>query len=264
MLPWEPLFEMYPPPKYLNAGDRAISVEFGDDISFETNRKVRRLADILDGRPIPGVIDLVPGYRSLLIHFDPLRLSHGVLKTKLAELSLDPAPDVTAARMVTDIPTVYGGIYGPDLNTVAEIHMLNPDEVVALHTQAFYRVYMIGFLPGFAYLGGLNPLLATPRLLTPRMKIPAGSVGIAGEQTGIYPSESPGGWRLIGRTPLCLFNPAHDPPALLQSGHYVRFVRIGPEHFTHICQEVRQGIYQVNRTVVPPREPDTEKRYGHD
>ena len=255
---------MYSRPRYRICGDRALGVEFGDDISPETNGKVRQMVAMLDRRPIPGIIDLVPGYRSLLILFDPLRLSHRALKTELDSPAPAPGPSGLPLRTVTDIPTVYGGEYGPDLETVAENRLLNPDEVVQLHTQALYLVYMIGFLPGFAYLGGLNPRLATPRLKTPRLKTPAGSVGIAGEQTGIYPTDSPGGWRVIGRTPLNLFDPAGQPPALLESGHYVRFVPIGMDQYERIREAMRLGTYQVKRTAIAPRSTDKNDTHAND
>jgi len=149
---------------------------------------------------------------------------------------------------VTEVPTIYGNEYGPDLEFVAKHNGLTPEEVVQIHAGTAYLIYMLGFMPGFVYLGGMSPKIATPRLETPRIKIPGGSVGIAGSQTGIYPAESPGGWQLIGRTPLKLFDPYRQPPALLQAGNYVTFVSITPQEFARIKGEVEQGTCVVKET----------------
>ena len=151
--------------------------------------------------------------------------------------------------MVTEIPTVYGGEHGPDLEFVAEYHSLTPEEVVQIHTGTAYLVYMLGFMPGFPYLGGLSPRIATPRLKIPRSKTLGGSVGIGGTETGIYTAESFGGWQIIGRTPLQLFQPLQEPPTLLQTSDYVTFVKITPQEFTRIVEEVKRGAYQVKQTL---------------
>lgn len=217
-----------PWPSYWPAGDAALGVEFGQTIDPAINRQVHALARLLDQAPLPGIIETVPTYCSLLIHYDPWRLSYQEVlawarsKTAQAE-SLPPV-----RPRCLEIPTVYGGRFGPDLVYVAQVHHLSPAEVIRLHSRADYVVYMMGFMPGFPYLGGLPLELETPRLETPRTLVPAGSVGLAGKQTGIYPLASPGGWRLIGYTPLRLFNAEADPPTLLNPGDQVRFVPIPP------------------------------------
>jgi inhibitor of KinA len=214
-------------PRFLLAGDTALVVEFGDTIDLVVNRRVHALARALTEHPLPGLGEAVPSYRSLLVHYDPLRLSHVEVESFVAEVlqRCEDAP-LPEPRLV-EIPTVYGGEHGPDIGFVAEHNGLSVEEVIRLHSEAVYTVYMLGFTPGFPYLGGLPEALATPRLETPRQRVPAGSVGIAGAQTGVYPLATPGGWRLIGWTPLVLFDPARTPPALLQPGDQVRFVPTG-------------------------------------
>ena len=215
---------MYDEPKFLTAGDRAMVVELGDSISPETNRRVHGLVLALESRALPGIVDLVPTYRSLLVLYNPLLSSFESLRELIGSLD-DQADDAgKEAPNVVEVPTVYGGEHGPDLDFVAEHNGLSPEEVVELHSGADYPVYMLGFTPGFPYLGGLSEKLHTPRLATPRTVTPGGSVGIAEGQTGVYPVQSPGGWRIIGRTPLALFDPEREPPSLLNAGDVVRFV----------------------------------------
>jgi inhibitor of KinA len=216
-------------PRFLLAGDAAVVVEFGNEINLEINHRVHALARALAEHPLPGLGEAVPTYRSLLLHYDPLRLSYAEVEMSVAEAlqtcDATPPPEL---RLV-EIPTVYGGEHGPDIGFVAEYNGLTVEEVIRLHSEATYTVYMLGFTPGFPYLGGLPDALVTPRLETPRQRVPAGSVSIAGAQTGIYPLATPGGWRLIGWTPVMLFDPARTPPALLQPGDRVRFVPIAAE-----------------------------------
>jgi KipI family sensor histidine kinase inhibitor len=206
------------------AGDSAVLVRLGDRIDPLVNRRVHALAVRIEDAGISGVVETVPAYASLLVHYDPLHLDYPVianlLQEQLNQIGELRLPD---PRRV-EIFTRYGGEDGPDLAFVAEFHGLTEAQVVALHSEVKYQVYFIGFLPGFAYLGGLPDTLATPRLEKPRMQVPAGSVGIAGAQTGIYPCISPGGWRLIGMTEVVLFDPNRIPPALLAPGDLVRFV----------------------------------------
>lgn len=208
------------------AGDGALVVELGERIDQKINAKVQALAFALEQGKFDGLVEVVPTYCSLMIYYDPLKTELSALKEHLralgAKLQELPLPE----RKVVEIPTVYGGIFGPDLSFVAEHHNLSEDEVIDLHVEPLYHVYLLGFTPGFAYLGDLPQKLATPRLKTPRLKVPAGSVGIGGDQTGIYPLESPGGWRIIGRTSVTLFDPAKDPPTLLFPGDRVKFIRI--------------------------------------
>ena len=214
----------YGEPRLLLAGDSALVVEFGDEISQEVNRKVHALADALGKSSLPGLGAAVPTYRSLLVHYDPLRLSCDEVKAFVSEVLKECEERPPPKPRVVEVPVVYGDEFGPDIEFVAEHNGLSVEEVISLHSDATYTVYMLGFAPGFAYLGGMPEAIAAPRLETPRTLAPAGSVGIAGEQTGIYPIATPGGWRLIGRTPLKLFDPERDPPTLLKAGDLVRFV----------------------------------------
>jgi len=221
----------YDKPLYRIMGDRSLIVELGDKINPEINRKVSALTALLEGNPLDGLIDIVPAYRSILVVYQPLKTNVKTLKKwidgiqeKVMEIH-PPEPETI------DIPAIYGGKYGPDLEWVAQYHKITPEEVIRLHTVNTYHVYMIGFMPGFPYMGELPEGLETPRKETPRTAIPEGSVGIAQRQTGIYPVVSPGGWQIIGWSPLNLFNPNQDPPALLKSGNMVRFLQIDEEDF---------------------------------
>ena len=238
---------MYDTPRFLNAGDAALVVEFGDTIDVRTNREVHDLASLLNKRKIPGLVEMIPTYRSLLVSFDPIMTTHEDIQQAIEDAD-DRANDATssAARVVL-VPTLYAGEYGPDIEFVAENAGLTTDEVIAIHSGKDYLVYMMGFSPGFPYLGGLDERLATPRLESPRIAIPAGSVGIAEGQTGVYPIASPGGWRLIGRSPLALFDPNTDPPTIINAGDYVRFVPMdSEEEYIEIDRQVQAGEYQVS------------------
>jgi len=233
---------MYDRPRLLLAGDSALVVEFGDEISQEVNRKVHALADALGKSSLPGLGEPVPTYRSLLVHYDPLRLSCDEVKAFVLEVLQKCEEKPSFEPRVVEVPVVYAGEFGPDIEFVAEHNGLSVEEVARLHSGTTYTVYMLGFTPGFAYLGGMSEAIATPRLETPRTLVPAGSVGIAGGQTGIYPIATPGGWRLIGRTPLKLFDPEGDPPTLLKAGDMVRFVPISEgEYWARLEREERGG-----------------------
>ncbi len=227
---------MYDEPVFRPAGDQAVLVEFGDEISPETNSRVHRLAHAIEG-DVPGVVDLVPAYDSLLIQYDASALPLPELQKRIVELDSTPGEAASEMGRVVELPVLYGGVYGPDLERVSECSGLAANEVVRLHSGTDYLVYMLGFTPGFPYLGGLNDALATPRLATPRLEIPAGSVGIAESQTGVYPLSSPGGWNLIGRTPLSLFDPTRQPPSMLSPGDRVRFVPLdGPDEYESMTE----------------------------
>ncbi|MFZ5769712.1 MAG: 5-oxoprolinase subunit PxpB [Bacillota bacterium] len=220
---------VYAKPRYLVAGDSSLVVELGEGIDPAVNRRVQGLARLIREHGPAGVVEVIPSYRSVLVYYRPWELPPHALLGWLARLEVwepDPAP----SRLVR-IPVAYGGEFGPDLEEIARFSRLSPEEVVAIHAGQEYMVYCLGFAPGFPFLGKVPPEIAMPRLATPRTRVPAGSVGIAGEQTGIYPSESPGGWRLLGRTPLSLFVPRRDPPALLQPGDRVRLQPISAEEF---------------------------------
>lgn len=237
----------YTAPKMLNAGDEAIVVEFGNDISLTTNRQVHALAEAANRSAIEGIIGLVPSYRSVLVQFDPLRTTQievcEALGSLLEELRLHPEEEAGRGRAV-HIPVLYGGSYGPDIEFVAEHNGISVEEVIALHSEPLYPVYMMGFSPGFPYLGGLSDRLVTPRMKTPRVEIPGGSVGIAEAQTGVYPVASPGGWRLIGRTPLSFFDHMRVPPSLLDAGDFVRFTPLQDDAaYEEIAGHVIAGVY---------------------
>ena len=238
-------------PALLPCGDQALVVEFGDAISPEINRRVHDLAHAIESAGVRGVYDLVPTYRSLLVYYNPVRTSWPELEDSLRSLLTDTGDRVTSTPRVVLLPTLYGGEYGPDLQFVAENAGLTTDEVVEIHSGSDYLVYMMGFSPGFPYLGGLAERLATPRLATPRLEIPAGSVGIAESQTGVYPVASPGGWQLIGRTPLRLFDETAEQPALLRAGDYIRFVPLETEaRYLEIQERVEAGEFEADMEAV--------------
>lgn len=237
---------MYDKIKYLPSGDKAVIMEFGNEISKEINSKIRSFIRLMDDTKIKGIEELLPTYRSITIMYDPLETGYQELINKLNELAGRTAEGEEEKIRIVEIPTLYGGEFGPDIEFVAGHNKLTVDEVIKIHTGTDYLVYMLGFTPGFTYLGGMSKKIATPRLSSPRAKIPAGSVGIAGEQTGMYPSETPGGWQLIGRTPLQLYNPKKEPPVLLNAGDYVRYVSITQQEYYNIQKQVQEDNYKVN------------------
>ena len=209
-------------------GDCAVTLQIGGEISEAVNREVVNVLASLRRAAIPGVCELVPTYNSICIHYEPLVLSYEALLNAIKQLKIQSSEDVAGGSgRIVEIPVCYGGEYGPDLSFVAEHNGLTPEEVVKRHSEGLYLVYMLGFLPGFAYMGGMDESIACPRLTSPRTKIPAGSVGIAGTQTGIYPLASPGGWQLIGRTPLKMFSINGEQTTFaLSAGDRVRFMPI--------------------------------------
>lgn len=218
--------------RILPCGDSALTLVLGDEVSEAVHRRVKAMELALRRAALPGVLELVPTYTTVCIHYDPCLILCSQLEAAILSLTFAPEAVENAGRLV-EIPVCYGGAYGPDLETVAAHAGLLPEEVIRRHTAPEYRVYMLGFLPGFAYLGGLDETIACPRLQTPRTRIPAGSVGIAGSQTGIYPLVSPGGWQLIGRTPETLFSLTAQGESrfLLSPGDRVRFFAVPPETF---------------------------------
>ncbi|MBL9214953.1 MAG: 5-oxoprolinase subunit PxpB [Opitutaceae bacterium] len=221
-------------------GDNALVLEMGEAIDESTHRRVQSAWRALAAEPLPGVGELVPAYTTVTLFYDPVRLVQaGAPEAAMVEwlgarvrerLKSPPKVDKVKGRVV-DVPVCYGGAFGPDLARVAAQAGLTPEEVVRRHARAAYLVHLVGFAPGFPYLGGLPRELATPRHAKPRMAVPPGSVAIGGSQAGIYPLATPGGWNLIGRTPLRLFRPQEDPPVLLRAGDQVRFRAISPEEF---------------------------------
>ncbi|MGQ9530081.1 MAG: 5-oxoprolinase subunit PxpB [Candidatus Bathycorpusculaceae bacterium] len=236
--------KLYESARYMPFGDSALLVEFGEEISLEANQKVIALNEAISKANIIGVEETVPTYRSLLIRYNPLKTTYEqlVFQVKDIEKNLEFATEKEGRKII--IPVVYGGEYGPDISYVAQYHGITEEKVVELHSERDYRVYMIGFVAGFPYLGEVSDEIATPRLETPRLKVPAGSVGIAEKQTGIYPCEAPGGWRIIGRTPLKLFDPLQKPPTLLRPGDTVKFKPISEKEFKDIEKEVLKGVWK--------------------
>lgn len=223
--------------RFTPLGDQAVTVTFGTTIDETTHRRVRAASARLDAVKLDGVVDLAPAFASVAVHYDPARVAAGAgspyarivagIEQALADLRVDVLPE---PREI-EIPVCYGDELGPDLDDVAKRHGLTAADVVRLHSGAIYRVYMVGFMPGFAYLGGLPEAIATPRRSTPRTAVPAGAVGIGGRQTGVYPLVSPGGWNLIARTPLAVFDIARQPATLLATGDRVRFRAITAADF---------------------------------
>lgn len=216
-------------------GDRAISIDFGQVIDPTINRHIRQTIERIKELQLDGIIELVPTYCALLVEYDAMLYSYSEI-CNIIEPTLEEGMANTINELVTvvEVPTVYGGEFGPDLSFVASHNHLSEDEVISIHSGTDYLVYMLGFIPGFTYLGGMDSRIATPRLSSPRTLIPAGSVGIAGEQTGTYPSDSPGGWQIIGRTPVTMYDMSKAQAALLKAGDYVRYVPIDESEFHRI------------------------------
>ena len=223
--------------KILTSSDSSLCVRFGEEISPALNRQVRAFAAAVEAAGIDGVTELVPAYGSVTVHYRPETLGYARLYERLNAIAGGLTAAQAAPAGVLRVPVLYGDTHGPDLRSVAERHGLTVEEVIKLHTAPTYLVYMLGFLPGFCYLGGLDERLVTPRLTTPRVSIPAGSVGIAGAQTGIYPLESPGGWQLIGQTPLRLYDPKRERPILAEAGMELVFYPIDEAEYDRLRRE---------------------------
>jgi KipI family sensor histidine kinase inhibitor len=214
------------------ASDNSLLIYFHQNISLAGHQRVAKLVRLLELQPIRGIRNLHPAYCSVVVKFDPLKWSHAELETHLHPY-LDRLDEITLPEPGhREIPVCYGGEHGPDFAEVCNTNGLSAEQVIDLHSSATYIVYFLGFVPGFAYLGGLPEALVTPRLPVPRRKVPPGSVGIAGHQSGIYPFATPGGWRLIGRTPLAMFRPDRAAMSLLSIGDRVHFTSISPERFS--------------------------------
>jgi len=216
------------------AGDAALVAEFEERIDPAVNARVVALADALRALELPGVRDVVPTFRSVTVYFDPLVADVAGLADAMRELARTGAAAHARESRTVDVPVCYDAVYGLDLDDVARGAGMTAAEVIELHTAATCRVFMLGFVPGFAYLGPIDPRIATPRLAAPRTRVPAGSVGIAGAQTGIYPLATPGGWNLVGRTPLRMLDLTRDTPARLRPGDRVRFRAIDRAEFERL------------------------------
>ncbi len=231
--------------KLLVAGENGLVVEFGSIISPEINVFVQQFTRLLTASTIHGIVEIVPTYRSVTVYFDPLIITRQDLSQFIRKTLNDIKPkelECLSSTLVY-VPVCYGGVLGPDLEYVARYTGLSTREVITIHTSKPYLVYMLGFTPGFPYLGGLPEKIMVPRQEQPRAKVPAGSVGIGGNQTGFYPIESQGEWWLIGRTPLKAFNPKNSNPFLVAAGDYVQFQEIGMDEYFKIRREVAAGTY---------------------
>ena len=228
----------------LTAGDSSLLIQFGNEISPEINQKITATVQLMREQHIEGVLDVIPAFCSLLINYDPRVISYNEITKRMKKLLKVETKTGEKRKKVFEIPVCYGGKYGPDLAYIAEHAGMTEEEVIALHSSTDYLIYMLGFLPGFCYLGGLDERLHTPRLATPRIKIDAGSVGIGGSQTGIYPMDSPGGWQLMGMTPVKTYDPEREVPILVEAGDYIRFVPVDEEEYLRIKALVDQGTYE--------------------
>ncbi|SFK20912.1 inhibitor of KinA [Halobacillus dabanensis] len=227
-------------------GDQALIIDFGDRIDEETNYEVRKVASHLDREKPDWMVEYIPAFTTVTIFYDPFYIANHISKANQLPYDwvqeemrhmLSELKDHGQTSRSIDIPVCYGGELGPDLPYVAKRNNMTEEEVIATHMEGEYLVYMIGFAPGFPYIGGMDKKIATPRRDDPRLTIPAGSVGIAGEQTGVYPIETPGGWQLIGRTPVKLFDPKKETPSLLQAGDRIRFTRINAEDYKEMKED---------------------------
>ena len=230
--------------KILTAGDSSILVQFGETIDPVINRKIAATVQMIKQQQIKGITDLIPTYCSLLINYDPRVISFSALTERIRGLLRIEISTSEVTKKIYEIPVCYGGEYGPDIQNIADNAGISIEEVIKIHTSQDYLIYMLGFLPGFTYLGGLDERIHTPRLAQPRLKIPAGSVGIGGSQTGIYPMDSPGGWQLMGMTPVKTYDPDREVPILVEAGDYIRFVSVDEEEFLHIKELVERNEYQ--------------------
>lgn len=227
-------------------GDQALLIDFGEKIDEDTNYKVRKVASHLDKEKPDWMVEYIPAFTTVTVFYDPFYIAKQMSKEKQLPYDwvqeemrrlLSELKDHNQTGRTVDIPVCYGGEFGPDLPYVAKQNNMTEEEVIDTHMKGEYLVYMIGFAPGFPYIGGMDKKIATPRRDDPRLAIPAGSVGIAGEQTGVYPIETPGGWQLIGRTPLKLFDSKNETPSLLQAGDRIRFTRINEEDYKEMKED---------------------------
>jgi len=242
----------------LPLGDRAIIIRFGDQINEQTHKLIINIVCYLENNQIAGIVEYVPAYCSITLHFHPMKVIEGLkrqrtlwqalqsirhspslileyfIEEKLASYEEQEKTKTELEYRVVDIPVCYGEEYGPDLEAVALYHQISVTDVIAIHAKELYLVHMLGFAPGFPYLGGMNTAIATPRKSIPRAVIAEGSVGIAGEQTGIYPISTPGGWQIIGRTPIKLFDPKQEVPSVIRAGDRIRFIPITKKQFVEM------------------------------
>jgi inhibitor of KinA len=224
-------------------GDHAIIIELGEEINIDIQQKIQLITSYLDDHPLEWMVEYIPAFTTITIFYAPIKITQltqgRILPYDFVCKQIDKIlSSLTSGKKIEsrkiEIPVCYGGELGPDLETVARINKLTPEEVIQIHTSSDYLVFMIGFAPGFPYLGGMSEKIAAPRRESPRLTIPERSVGIAGKQTGIYPIETPGGWQLIGRTPLQLFRPEENPPTLLRAGDQIKFESISYKEYAEL------------------------------
>ncbi|MEH7383824.1 5-oxoprolinase subunit PxpB [Bacillus sp. JJ1521] len=227
----------------LPVGDLALQIFFKRPASMDLQRHIQQTTKQIEKMKIQGVVELVPAFQSITVYYNPILISYKNLSEQISEICDGISTEAAvSSKKVIMIPTCYDG---EDLENVALRSGLSTEEVISIHSSVDYLVYMIGFLPGFPYLKGLPSRLATPRLSSPRLKVPKGAVGIGGDQTGVYPLESPGGWNLIGRTPVPLFDPKKSEPFLLKAGDYLRFTPISDEEFKENENLVKENKFKV-------------------
>lgn len=226
-------------------GDSAVRIEFGDTISIEVNRKIRSFCEWLKSNPPKGVVEWTPSYTAVTVYYQPTKTTYNSLVSELSDLlvKLDKAVLPKARRVI--VPVCYGSDFGPDIEHVAAHNNLSVEEVIEIHCSGEYLIYMLGFTPGFPYMGGMSKAISTPRLSVPRASVPRGSVGIAGEQTGIYSLTTPGGWQIIGRTPLVLYNSNRQQPSLFEAGDYVQFRPIKRQEYEEVVNLVEKHVYEI-------------------
>jgi len=230
-------------------GDRGILIHFEQKISPDISLKIRRFMSKLDGAKNESVIEALPAYATVCVVYNPLIMSYDAMKGFLSRLLEGGQEEEALNATVFEIPVLYNQETGPDMGFVSEHSGLSPDEIISIHTSREYLIYMLGFAPGFPYLGGMDERIAAPRLKVPRQKIVPGSVGIAGSQTGMYPIESPGGWQLIGRTPVKLYDPLRNPPVYYSTGDYIKYRPIDEAEFEYISELEKYGKYEVKSWV---------------
>ena len=230
--------------QFYPAGDSTVVVQFGGTIHEATSRRIARFAENLRQARVKGVGELIPTFCTLSVQYNPRVIGYQKLVKQLHRLLPHEDDGAAAAKTIHIIPVCYGGEFGKDLPFVARHAGLSEQEVIHHHTGRDYLIYMLGFLPGFCYLGGLDERIHTPRLANPRLKIRAGSVGIGGSQTGIYPLDSPGGWQLMGMTPVKTYDPDREVPILVEAGNYIRFVPVDEAEYHRIQELVDSGDYQ--------------------
>ena len=244
--------------RVMTNGDCGLEVVFGDEIDKAINKKVHGFAAAIRELNVSGILDVVPTYTSVLIDYLPLLVSYDQVLTYIKEARVQVESLEEDGYEVIHIPVYYGGDTGPDIAYVADFNGLSVEEVIDKHASVLYRVYMLGFKPGFPYLGGMSESIETPRLETPRVKVRAGSIGIAGKQTGVYPQESPGGWQIIGHTPVQFIDWNSEELALLKPGQYVKFNKVD---YTTYCA-IKEAVD--NHTYKPRIESYKERTYDFD